>query len=125
MAYLLVVEDDDDSREVLCRSLHRAAHECAEARNGREALTSILNRAPDLVVLDMLMPEMDGLQLLIVLRAYVGLKDLPVIGLTAAPDSTQAQHAQRLGVHVLPKALVTLDQITQVIDDTLRRARRN
>jgi CheY-like chemotaxis protein len=125
MAYLLVVDDDADSRDLLCRSLQRAAHECACARDGKEALASILSRAPDLILLDLLMPEMDGANLLAVLRSYLRLNALPVIVLTAAPDSPQAARAQQLGVNAfLPKALVTLERIHNVLDETLRKRKR-
>ncbi|HEV2296114.1 MAG TPA: hypothetical protein VGR35_19875, partial [Tepidisphaeraceae bacterium] len=55
MSYLLVVDDDLDSRDVLCRFLIRAGHECVAVPNGSEAMESILARMPDLIVLDLLM----------------------------------------------------------------------
>jgi CheY-like chemotaxis protein len=116
----LIVDDDADSRDLLRRSLERADHECTCAHNGREALAAILGRTPDLVVLDLLMPEMDGADLLVVLRSYLRLQGLPVVVLTAAPDSPQASRAKQLGISAfLPKALVTLEQINRVVADNL------
>ena len=121
MAYLLVVDDDADSRDVLTRFLTRAGHECANAPNGREALASILARTPDLIVLDLLMPEMDGTDLVEILRSYLRLQSLPIVVLTAAPDSPQAFRAKRQKVKaILPKGKATFAEIHSVISDELR-----
>src|SRR5688572_2047708 len=123
MAYLLVVDDDPDAREVLQRFLSRAGHEVASAPNGRDALASILARTPDLIVLDLLMPEMDGTDLVEILRSYLRLRSLPVVVVTAAPDSPQAYRAKRQKVSaILPKG-VPLADIHRVIADELRTSR--
>ena len=59
--------------------------------NGREALASIITAPPDLVVLDLFMPEMDGPGLLEVLRSYLRLQALPVIIWTGLPDSPMVE----------------------------------
>ncbi len=121
MAYLLVVDDDADSREVLSRYLNRAGYECAGAPNGREALASILTRTPDLVVLDLLMPEMDGTDLVEILRSYLRLQSLPIVVLTAAPESPQAYRAKRQKIKsILSKGKATFEEIHAVIREELR-----
>ncbi len=62
MARLLVVDDDPHLREVLRYALARDGHEVREARDGAEALRMVAQEAPDLVVLDIVMPGMDGLE---------------------------------------------------------------
>jgi CheY-like chemotaxis protein len=121
MAYLLVVEDDADARDMLCRFLSRSGHEVVGVQNGRDALSSILNRTPDLIVLDLLMPEMDGTDLVEILRSYLRLQSVPIVVVTAAPDSPQAYRARRQKVRaILPKASASLEDISNAISEQLR-----
>jgi len=118
MANLLIVDDTADSREVLAKFLAHAGHEVEQAPNGREALRSILNRTPDLVILDRLMPEMDGPSLLEILRSYLRLQSLPVIVWTAYPDSPVAHRATRQGILALfQKGKTSFAEINQRVSD--------
>lgn len=124
VAYLLVVDDDRVSRRVLCRLLARAGHECAAAPNGGEAVGLILARTPDLIVLDLFMPDGDGLTLLEVVRSYLRLPRLPVVLLTAAPDCPQARRATKvMGVGaVLTKGAASIADILGTINGELATA---
>jgi DNA-binding response OmpR family regulator len=77
---VLVVDDDPDIRGLLAELLRRAGHEVVEAENGRVGLRVFHASSPDLVVLDVSMPELDGWQTLERIR---DLSDVPVIMLTA------------------------------------------
>jgi DNA-binding response OmpR family regulator len=79
-AEVLVVEDEDDVRRLVRVLLERAGHTVVEAANGLEALSRLETDAPDLVVLDVAMPELDGWQTLERIR---DLSDVPVLMLTA------------------------------------------
>jgi DNA-binding response OmpR family regulator len=79
-AEVLVVEDEDDVRRLVRVLLERAGHTVVEAANGLEALSRLERDAPDLVVLDVAMPELDGWQTLERIR---DLSDVPVLMLTA------------------------------------------
>src|SRR4051794_38511568 len=70
MANLLVVEDDPDSAEVLCRMLTRGGHRCSSVPNGKQAMAALLYELPDVLVLDLYMPEMSGIDLLGIVRSY-------------------------------------------------------
>jgi CheY-like chemotaxis protein len=59
------------------------------------ALSSVLANTPDLILLDLLMPEMDGTDLVEILRSYLRLHTLPIVVITAAPESPQAYRAKR------------------------------
>jgi DNA-binding NtrC family response regulator len=61
---ILLVEDDDAVRQILARGLHLAGYEVAGAANGRDAIAQLDRRAFDLVITDLLMPGVDGLELL-------------------------------------------------------------
>jgi DNA-binding response OmpR family regulator len=77
---VLVAEDEDDVRQLLRVLLERAGHSVVEAVNGLEALELLQSARPDLVVLDVTMPELDGWQTLERIRAV---SDVPVLMLTA------------------------------------------
>jgi class 3 adenylate cyclase/CheY-like chemotaxis protein len=83
---ILVVDDDPMTREMLCRRLHRLGFELDQAADGREALNRLKDKRYDLVLLDILMPVLDGFQTLETMRADQSLRHLPVIMLTALDD---------------------------------------
>jgi signal transduction histidine kinase/DNA-binding response OmpR family regulator len=80
---VLVVEDDDPTREMLRRTLENEGWQVREAANGRLGLELISAGAPDLVVLDLMMPEIDGFGFLRQLRERAGCHSLPVLVITA------------------------------------------
>lgn len=122
MAYLLIVDDDKDGRDAVCRHLQSIGHEVVCVSNGREALSSILARTPDLVVLDLYMPEMDGAGLLEILRSYLRLQSLPVVVLSGLPDSPLVERARHLKVNaILVKGKANFDDISRAITDELHR----
>lgn len=83
---ILVVDDQQANLQVVSALLSRKGYEVATATNGNDALASLRARAPDLVLLDMLMPGMDGFELLAELRKDPALAQLPVVFLTVAQD---------------------------------------
>ena len=84
MRNVLVVDDDSHIREVICFALRRAGFEVEEARDGIEALNHIERRKPDLLILDILMPEMDGLDVCRALRSgAVGGDRVPILLLSS------------------------------------------
>jgi CheY-like chemotaxis protein len=120
MAYVLVVEDEGDSRDFVARFLERAGHRVTSAENGRRALQRLLNDTPDVVVLDIRMPELDGIGLLEVLRSYLRWHTLPVVVLTAHASQPELDRARELGVfRILQKANFHLADLGAAIDDVI------
>ena len=95
---VLVVEDDPDTREVLRRTLEQDGWVVCEAANGRAALESVARNRPELIVLDLMMPEMDGFDFLAELRRRDGGGAIPVVVVTAKDLS--AEDRERLNGHV-------------------------
>ncbi len=83
MAKILVVDDDTDVIDIIKYAIVRDGHELLEARNGIEGLAMATQKKPDLIVLDIMMPEMDGLTLNSHLTTNAETKNIPVIVLTA------------------------------------------
>ena len=81
---ILLVEDDENTRAVLSMVLQTEMFEVTQAGNGAEALDSIYCEVPDLILCDLMMPKMDGAQMLERLRRDARTRNIPVIMLTAA-----------------------------------------
>ncbi|CAA7625903.1 hybrid sensor histidine kinase/response regulator [Magnetospirillum sp. UT-4] len=93
---VLVVEDDPNNRDMLTRMLVGDGWSVDTAANGRLALDRVAERLPDLVLLDLMMPEMDGFDFLIALRRNPEAREVPVVVLTAK-DVTAEDRARLAG----------------------------
>jgi CheY-like chemotaxis protein len=118
MAHVLVVEDEKDSRDFVAQYLKREGHTVTTAVDGQTALRKLLNERADIVVLDVRMPNMDGISLLEILRSYLRWNTLPVILFTARALPEEMTRARDMGVeHIFHKANFQLAELGQVIMD--------
>ncbi len=79
----LVVEDDEPTRELVCRTLAKVGWQVTAAGNGSEAVELLSNTSPDLILLDLIMPEMDGFEFLEAVQAHEQWREIPVLVITA------------------------------------------
>src|SRR5262245_19118269 len=98
MSHILVVEDDIDSCEALANFLLHAGHQVDCVPNGRAALAAVLSATPDVVVLDLSLPELDGARLLEIIRSYLRLQHLPVVVWTGMGESSIFERARKFNV---------------------------
>jgi len=113
---ILIVEDDPDSRELVERLLDREGLAYQSACNGQDALDKLNEISPSLILLDLMMPEMDGFELLQYLRMHETWVDIPVIVLTAknlTPEETGVLATQTK--YVLAKAGFDQDNFIQEV----------
>lgn len=94
---LLIVDDEDSIRTVLRLILVRAGYDVAEAENGEEALFKVATEKPDLIILDVMMPEMDGIEVCQKLRSEPETAELPVIMLSAKTGSYYKNRSKDAG----------------------------
>jgi CheY-like chemotaxis protein len=94
MAHVLVVEDDRDTCRLLQRLLRKGGHEVSCAYNGREALAVLEHHRPDVILSDLMMPVMDGADLLHELRRDASWSPVPVIVVTGADASLLRERAE-------------------------------
>jgi CheY-like chemotaxis protein len=121
MGTVLVVEDSAPAREVVMRILRREGYTVIGASDGVEAWDSVHTTIPDLVLLDLMMPGMDGITLLTKLRKEPGLKDLPVIMLSALSDESRIKRAKELGAQdYLVKTCFTYDDLLKRVEQHVR-----
>jgi two-component system, chemotaxis family, response regulator PixG len=113
---VLVVDDDRNIREIVSMCLHKLkGWDILTAASGQEGLTAISHNSPDAIVLDLMMPEMDGLAFLRQLRAQEPTKIIPVILLTASRHIPSRQRLQELGVvNTISKPFLPIDLVRQI-----------
>ena len=80
---ILVVEDQEDNRQILRDLLGNAGYELTEAENGEEAIAAIDRRRPDLILMDIQLPLMDGYEATRRIRTNPDLKSVPIIAVTS------------------------------------------
>jgi CheY-like chemotaxis protein len=97
MAFVLVVDDDESTCDALQRLLSRMGYAATCVRDGRAALDAVESARPDVIVLDWMMPEMDGLEVLRRLRQSPAAKDVPVLFYSAVDNPDLVGEAARLG----------------------------
>ncbi len=121
-AHVLVVDDNADMRDYLARLLRQRWH-VATAANGREALDAMARRVPDLVLSDVMMPELDGFGLIAAMRAEPGLHDVPVMLLSArAGEEARIEGISAGADDYLVKPFSARELVTRV-DSQLMRSR--
>jgi CheY-like chemotaxis protein len=99
---VLLVDDDQDISDAMTELLRDAGYECVQARTGVEALAIMEFERPALLLVDLVMPTMDGIDLLALLRENPSYRDIPVIVMTAASERMVGGH---LDVPVLQKPI--------------------
>ncbi len=120
MARILVVDDMPIFRDPIAASLRLAGYETLVASHGVEALEQVRQCKPDLILLDVAMPVMDGLTFLRHLRREPEVSSLPVMLLTAFSDAEIPDYARRLGVrHFLYKSQFSLMDLMERVERIL------
>jgi CheY-like chemotaxis protein len=101
---ILVVDDNELNRDLLSRRLRRDGHVVTVAEHGRAALDRMAKEPFDLVLLDIMMPELTGYEVLEIIKADAGLRDIPVVMITAATEEESIVRCLSLGAEDhLPK----------------------
>lgn len=119
MQKILIMDDAPASRDAVVRALQQEGYQTQVAYNGVEGLVRLKAETPDLVLLDQMMPEVDGITFLTGIRRFPKWKKLPVIMLTGLNNRTNFAQAQKLGVtDYLVKANFTLPELI----DRIRKA---
>jgi len=122
-ADVLVVEDEPDIRNLVVHHLTRDGFRCRTATSGAEALASVRVAAPDLVVLDLMLPEMSGLEVCRRLRADEATAGVPIIMLTAKTDEVDRIVGLEMGADDYVAKPFSPKELVARVRAVLRRAR--
>jgi two-component system phosphate regulon response regulator PhoB len=123
MARILVIEDDRDLQGVLEYNLRRAGHEALCALGGREGLRLARERRPELILLDLMLPDVPGSEVCKALKADAALRDIPVIMLTARGEEIDRVVGFEIGAEDYVVKPFSVRELLLRIQAILRRAR--
>lgn len=116
---LLIVEDDEEIRNYLVSELH-SSYRVVQCRNGKEALQILASNAPDLILSDVMMPEVDGLTLLRKIKQNIKINHIPVILLTAKNSESDNIEGLSFGADAYLTKPFNIDMVKITIDNLLR-----
>ena len=116
---VLVVDDEPTARSMLRLILVRAGFDVREAKDGYEALEQVELIIPDLMLLDIMMPGMDGFAVCQTLREQESTADLPIIMLSARADPESVNTGLRVGATKYLTKPVTPDELTRHVREVL------
>ena len=124
MPTILVVDDDPAARKPMARLLQMDGYEVVCADNAFTAMAQAIGRHPDLILLDVAMPPMDGLTFLFLLRERSFGRDVPVIVVTGQDDPNTIERARKLGVceYLVKSRFKTSDLLDLIRHHCLRTA---
>jgi DNA-binding response OmpR family regulator len=124
MSHILIVEDDRDIADLLQRYLTRAGHTTDALGDGNEALAFVRSRVPDLVILDLMLPGLDGLEVCRALRRGTDTRGLPIIMLTARSEESDRIVGLELGADDYVTKPFSPSELVARVGALLRRAQR-
>lgn len=120
MTRILLAEDDRILRKAGEVSLRKKGYEVIAAVDGEDALAKARDHRPDLVLLDVMMPKMNGFEVLHALKGEPGIRDIPVIMLTNLEQPADIKRAADAGAHsYLVKSNMNLDELAARIKEAL------
>lgn len=121
MARILIVEDDRDLNKAYCIILRHAGHEVVAAFDGKEALAKLTDFDPELVLLDLLMPIMGGLEFLQKWSTAKRRKDVKILIFTNMENSPEITEAYKLGAsRCIIKSWTAPHNLAKVVSDTMK-----
>ena len=116
MASILVVEDTADIRDILIRQLHYAGHDVISAVNGIDGIACARAHLPDLIVMDLVMPLLSGLDAIKQLKADARCADLPILAMTARARAETKEEAWAAGCAAFISKPFTMQELLSTVD---------
>jgi len=119
VARILLVEDQEMNRDMLSRRLRKRGHEVSIAVDGAEGVAKAREESPDLILMDMSLPVMDGWEATRNIKADAATRAIPVVALTAHAMSTDRERALAAGCDAYETKPIELPRLLQTIEKLL------
>jgi CheY-like chemotaxis protein len=117
MPDILVIDDDPQMRRLLTRILKGAGHSVREAKNGREGIAVFQQLRPALVISDIVMPDMEGIETILALRGKE--PDMPIIAISGGSDPLYLRAAEKLGATAILAKPFSADALLALVEGML------
>ena len=122
MATILLVEDQEMNRDMLSRRLKKRGYDVSIAVDGAEGVEKARSESPDLILMDMSLPVMDGWEATRILKGEEGTRSIPVVALTAHAMSTDRDKALEAGCDAYETKPVELKRLLATMEELLASA---
>lgn len=113
---VMIVDNEDEVRDIIDLAL-RGKYEVTTARDGVEAIENIVLYQPDMMIVDIMMPKMNGYQLIQTMRRNVAYKDLPIIVVSGKATARDQAYVERLGANAFIAKPFEIDQLVAKVDE--------
>jgi len=115
MPKILLVEDNELNRDMLSRRLERHEYQVVMAKDGHEAVSMAASEGPDLILMDMSLPEMDGWEATKLIKSNESTRHIPIIALTAHAMSGDREKALKAGCDEYDTKPINLERLLEKI----------
>jgi two-component system cell cycle response regulator DivK len=116
---VLLVEDIDDTRYFMRLELEERGYRVIEAEDGEKAVEMAVRERPDIILMDLSLPVMDGLSAAELIRQDAHLRDIPIVAVTAHQETDYRAHAQHSGFSAYATKPVDFDWLNELLDSLL------
>ena len=113
---ILIVEDNNDCRDLLAKFINRSGYNAIEADSGREAIGKAFEMHPDLILMDIYLPDIIGDEIIARLKANPATRDIPVVITTALLEGTARNHALHAGAAEILEKPFSITKMREVLD---------
>lgn len=115
--HVLIVDDEPDILEFLSYNFRKKGFAVTTARNGIEGINATVSHSPDLIISDILMPEMDGIEMCKALRKTNQGKEIPFVFLTAVNDEYKVMYAMDSGADQYAAKPIRFDYLLNIVTE--------
>ena len=119
MLTILVVDDTPSTRDLICNYLRKGGYQVVEANNGKDALTKALNKKPDIIITDVIMPEMNGFELCRSLKKNPVTQNLPIVLCTSKNQSIDRMWGMKQGADAYIAKPVDQEQLVKTVQELI------
>ncbi|MBI1256788.1 MAG: response regulator [Chloroflexi bacterium] len=124
MSLIVIIEDNEQSSRLAARLLQRDGHEVLVADDGEMGLTTVLENQPDLILIDLGLPDLDGQTVVAMLRQHGTLQHIPIIAFTAWPETTAREMVRAYGCDGVISKPIDTRQFAQQVNSFIQATTR-
>ncbi|HRP02308.1 MAG TPA: response regulator [Candidatus Kapabacteria bacterium] len=122
---ILIIDDEDDIRENISRIFELSDYQVYTANNGKQGLVEARKTIPDIIICDIMMPEMDGISFLNFLKKEPEISSIPVVFLTARANESERKEGMKYGADIFISKPFDIDDLLTTVGNRIQRRKQN